>query len=380
MRHECLTLCVVIGLSGLARAETFVVNPEGTGDYATIQAAVNAVPDGSVIELADGTFTGDGNRDVTCSARTLTIRSQSGNRDACTIDCEGGLWQPHRAFLFDGCPAVALSGFTIAGGHIGESSPGGATYSGGSGLTMHDLVFLGNRCEWSGGAVACQYVGTVRFTQCRFVGNSSGLHGGAIWSGASAAMELEDCVFLYNSTALTGGAIEASGSSSLALERCTFGSNASGSYGGAIGVILFATLDAQACTFAGNQASYGAHVHIASGASGSFSNVIAVLGLQGTTVNVEGSATFTCCDFFVNEGGDWVAPYAGRLGVDGNIAADPQFCSLVPNIDQDWELQSDSPCVEPQSGCGTIGAWDVRCGTAVSETDSWGAIKAKFRD
>lgn len=80
-------------------AEVYLVNPEGTGDFPTIQAAIDWASDGDVIELTDGIFRGDGNRDVEYFGRVITIRSQSGVAGACVIDCEGtrycGSRKPH---------------------------------------------------------------------------------------------------------------------------------------------------------------------------------------------------------------------------------------------------------------------------------------------
>ena len=74
MRSSIATLTLVLILSGAAVSETYIVNPEGTGDFPTIQAAVDAASDGDLIELADGTFTGDGNRDIDY----LTIIDEAG--------------------------------------------------------------------------------------------------------------------------------------------------------------------------------------------------------------------------------------------------------------------------------------------------------------
>jgi len=60
-----------------AWSDTCLVRPDGSGDFATIQAALDAARDGDVIELADGTFTGEGNRDVHFLGKAVTVRSQS---------------------------------------------------------------------------------------------------------------------------------------------------------------------------------------------------------------------------------------------------------------------------------------------------------------
>jgi len=39
-----------------ANAATYVVTPDGTGDFPTIQAAIDAAVTGDVIQLTDGVF------------------------------------------------------------------------------------------------------------------------------------------------------------------------------------------------------------------------------------------------------------------------------------------------------------------------------------
>ena len=77
----------------------------------TIQAAIDEVVDGDVIELIDGMFTGDGNRDMDYLGKALTIRSQSGDPDLCITPC-GALAEEHRGFHFHSNegPGSVLSG------------------------------------------------------------------------------------------------------------------------------------------------------------------------------------------------------------------------------------------------------------------------------
>jgi hypothetical protein len=80
-------LAIVLTASGFsARATTHVVRPDGGGDSPDIQAAIDAATDGDIVELTDGTFTGDGNRDIDYKGKALTVRSQSGNPEGCIID------------------------------------------------------------------------------------------------------------------------------------------------------------------------------------------------------------------------------------------------------------------------------------------------------
>jgi hypothetical protein len=82
-----VTLIAVMPACLVASAATYVVRPDGSGDYTDIAAAVRHASSGDIIELADGTFGGDGNRDIEIAAEDITIRSQSGDPSACRISC-----------------------------------------------------------------------------------------------------------------------------------------------------------------------------------------------------------------------------------------------------------------------------------------------------
>jgi hypothetical protein len=51
-----LALAGLFALASAAAAATYLVRPNGSGDYATIQDAIDGVVDTDIIELADGTF------------------------------------------------------------------------------------------------------------------------------------------------------------------------------------------------------------------------------------------------------------------------------------------------------------------------------------
>jgi hypothetical protein len=78
----------------------FHVNASGTGDYPTIQAAIDAASDYGAVELANGTYTGTGNRDVDFKGKKVRVYSQSGVPSQCVINCQGSGAANHRGFLF----------------------------------------------------------------------------------------------------------------------------------------------------------------------------------------------------------------------------------------------------------------------------------------
>ena len=195
---------VIPALATLALAETYVVNPQGTGDFPTIQAAISAAMDGDVIELTDGVFTGQGNRDIGYWGKAITIRSQNGNPSYCIIDCEGTETDPHRGFYFqlgEG-PGSILEGVTIRRGHVGDES-GAGIYCYESAPTIRDCILWGHsaRC---GGAIDCIRASPA-ITECQFLLNEA-QYGGAIIYCWESSPSLSDCVFRDN-TAYDGGAI-----------------------------------------------------------------------------------------------------------------------------------------------------------------------------
>ncbi len=56
---------LVVAAAGDATAETtWYVDDDAPADFSTIQAALNAASNGDTIIVRDGTYTGDGNRDI----------------------------------------------------------------------------------------------------------------------------------------------------------------------------------------------------------------------------------------------------------------------------------------------------------------------------
>lgn len=57
-------------------------------DAATIQEGINEAVDGDTVLVADGIYTGDGNRDIDFLGKAIVVMSENGP-DSCIIDCQG---------------------------------------------------------------------------------------------------------------------------------------------------------------------------------------------------------------------------------------------------------------------------------------------------
>lgn len=209
-----------------AQAETYLVRDDGTGDFETIQAAIDACVDGDVVELADGTFRGGGNREIDFLGKAITLRSQSGQPSSCAIDCEGAT----RALVFDsqegsgtavrsitirngralaeGAGALCLDASPVLEGCVFEENVavGGLSRGGaiaclvGASPSITGCAFRSNRSDGWGGAISMDQGSRVTFASCVFDGNSAGIYsfGGAIWNGSDCDLDLRDCSFIGN--------------------------------------------------------------------------------------------------------------------------------------------------------------------------------------
>jgi pectin methylesterase-like acyl-CoA thioesterase len=119
MRYTILVLAWGLLPAATALADVYVINPEGTGDFPTIQDAVNAVEDGDVIALTDGVFAGVGNWNVDYRGKAITVMSQSGNPEDCVIDLADSGTGTQRGFHFHSGegPTSVLQGLSIKNGH-----------------------------------------------------------------------------------------------------------------------------------------------------------------------------------------------------------------------------------------------------------------------
>ncbi len=318
----------------------YMVNPGSGGSPPTIQAAIEVCVDMDQIELADGiydvrTHRGSQPLNMDTKGKSVTIRSASGDPNACIIDG----YQSCRAFgMHSGeNPGTIIKDITFRNGNTGDGAAMVFSYD--TAPTITNCVFMNHTSSQNGGAIACQnynavtYPTSPTFSDCFFLNNTAAGVGGGIFLFDDYAAMIRRCVFTGNS-AITGGGVSCSDSDAHILKS----------------------------TFYGNLAtSQGSGIRSGGGAHPFVENTIVSYGTGGGAIICDTNSIpdFDCTDIYGNAGGDWNTTINGQLGVDGNINQDPIFCS--PGT-RDYTLRSDSPCAPASSGsCGQIGAKPVGC-------------------
>ncbi len=174
-------------------------------DFATIQAAIDAatVP-GDVVLVANGTYRGDGNRDLDFHGRALSVRSVSGPLST-IVDCTDETGSPHTGINFHSGERddSILEGFTITGG---ANETGGGIYCERGRPTIRNCIIRGNRASDYGGGIACG--GNATFMQCTISGNLSEGDAGGIGSWGRHARFI-NCLIAGNTAATDGGGLHA---------------------------------------------------------------------------------------------------------------------------------------------------------------------------
>ncbi len=145
-------------------------------EYPTIQAAINDANDGDIVIVADGVYTGTGNRDIDFLGKSTMVRSENGPKN-CIIDCQSDPNNIHRAFIFDSNEDAnsVLAGFTITNGY--STNYGGGIYCSSSSPTITNCLIIGNTAGMTGGGIHCSSGSNATIFNCSISNNTA--HGGS---------------------------------------------------------------------------------------------------------------------------------------------------------------------------------------------------------
>ena len=260
------------------------------GPKKTIQAGIDAASEGNEVIVADGTYTGTGNRDMDFLGKAITVRSENGPQN-CVIDCQNA----GRAFymLNVGSPGAVIEGFSITRGMaLTIVAYGGGVFCEGSLLTVRNCIVTECEATESGGGISCRDFSSLTVENCVFSGNSSGSRAGGIHAEES----------------------------SLYVENCTVVDNTAGEYGGGVMLAWGAYGEVVNTIVWSNTAPNGNNIALKAVLNPS-TLTVSYSDVKGgeTAVHVDTGCTLT-----------WG---------DGNIDEDPL-------LDSNWRLDLDSPCID----------------------------------
>jgi len=394
---------IVLAAAVAASGADYFVNPEGTGDFPTIQAAIDSAGAGDYVYLTDGTFTGEGNRNIYVPAKEVYIVSLNNEPTLCIIDCEGGAREERRGFHFDaggGRGDAQLGGVGVINGYT-EWGGGGIWVSGGSPVISNCVVANCTAAGTSikGGGIYVNNSATPAFINCTITGNTaqygSGVAvdgsaplfhgctiidndgpdynsvGGGVWMAASGLAQFDQCSIVSNSAARAGG-IRMLGSEAL-LTYCNISRN--DATAGHSGGVWLQGGEVSWCTIVDNSsAEGGGGVHCHAGWGVLYRSIIAFnspgFGVGASEGNMP---TLGCCDVYGNPDGNYDAVVGDMTGIYNNFSEDPGFCGF--DI-EDYRLFDTSPCLG-HAECEDVGAYGEGCDSPV-EAMSWGGIKALY--
>ncbi len=235
-RGWAVAAVLVAVLCSQAPGGVITVNADGTGDYPTIQAAIDAAVHGDEVILLPGTYTGDGNRDIDYLGKAITVRGIEPNDPnvvaATVVNCRGTETAGHRGFFFgrgEGRGSV-LRGLTITGGYL--AGMGGAIYCVGTEPRIEHCIVTGNRTVGSTGAISVSG-GSPLILGCTVTDNTA--PGILVASGGAT---ISHCTVSWNEGGGDGGGIRAYGERATVIENCVISHNRATNGGGVCGSSL----------------------------------------------------------------------------------------------------------------------------------------------
>ncbi|MFH1954025.1 MAG: right-handed parallel beta-helix repeat-containing protein [Pseudomonadota bacterium] len=203
-----------------------------SSDYSTIQAGINAASNGDTVLVADGTYTGEGNKNLDFKGKAITVKSENGASSS-IIDCEGS----GQGFYFhsgEGADSL-LSGFTITNGNAGYGGGIACWYT--SSPTIADCIVTGNLAQVAGGGIAYIQSSSPTITRCIISGNTGGSWGGGILCLDASSPTVTNCLITENEVLGAGnggGGICCYPSCSPVIMNCTITGNTVSDKGGGV--------------------------------------------------------------------------------------------------------------------------------------------------
>ena len=370
-----LGLAFVLAMGVAVDAATVYVDSSNTAGpwdgtqahpFNKIQDGINAASDGDTVLVADGTYTGAGNKALDFGGKAIVVTSQHG-AGATIIDCGGS----GRGVYFhngEGSSSV-VEGFTIRNGSVTGGWPDGC---GGAILcydhsspTIRSNIIDSNSASSYGGGIACWNYSAPTISNNIIRENSAGLGGGGISCYGTPSVPVPTThptiinnTITGNSTGQAdGGGIECNYYASPAIINNLVAGNVASRGGGGICADFFCSPTITNNTISGNSASNGGGIRSYSASSPTMVNNIlwdntAPVGKDGYLGGDPNYSTLTIryCDVEGGQASIYVNTGSTLHWEEGNIDADPLFGNPYSGLA--YDLQPGSPCLNAGTSTG----------------------------
>ncbi|NOR87741.1 MAG: T9SS type A sorting domain-containing protein [Bacteroidales bacterium] len=304
------------------------MKPNGYGDYISIQAAINVSNHGDIIELYNGVFKGEENRNLSTQGKSIIIQSLSGIPDSCIIDCEGDYGKfERRAFdLSSGEDSTTIiRNISIINGstmHYCPGCEGAAIRLNSASPLLENIIFKNNHGSHS--IIRAEYADNLVIRNCIFTNNKSFICPGISLSNFCDNTLIQKSLFIKNSAEQNGSIIR-----------------------------LWKYTNVIGCTFADNNLTNDAKSSIF-GWGGSISTneiIIKNVIIANNTINQVVYSydsnnvipDFYYCNIVNNTGENWGGLIEDQHGQSGNISVSPLFADTLNN---NYYLSYGSPCID----------------------------------
>jgi hypothetical protein len=186
-----------------ASGKVIYVDDDMPADFNTIQAAIDDSNDGDTIIVADGIYTGEGNRDIDFLGKAIAVRSENGPEN-CIIDVNASQYDWHGAFyLNEGENEISIiDGFTITGGY---TYMGGGIQCNNSRSTIKNCIITKNIAGWGGGIMLQKSNASV--INCLISQNIGWDAAGGIFNWYHSTSTINNCTIIGNKASNVGGVL-----------------------------------------------------------------------------------------------------------------------------------------------------------------------------
>jgi len=386
-----LVVAIMMAISLFAEAKIIRV----PADYPTIQEGIDAAVINDIVLVADGTYTGDGNKNLDFNGKAITVRSKNGP-ESTIIDCEGS----GRGFYFHSHENIGakVKGFTIknsgsSGIDCANSSPlieeniitnngegiycnnnsspiiqnnnithnsastGGGIFCNGSSPIIQNNNITNNSATSNGGGIACYNNSSPTIQNNNITNNSATSDGGGIACYNNSSPTIQNNNITKNSANSSGGGIYCYNNSSPTIQNNEIIGNPALNGGGIYCDSSSPTTTNNAITR--NESNYGGGIYVTNSSAPSIINstIARNLAQYGGGIYCSGSASptvlntilyfddaFASGDEIYLSGGSITITYsdiAGSWEGESNIDENPLFVGF-----RDYHLQAGSPCID----------------------------------